>query len=251
MQLLVLCPLIFLASFVDSIAGGGGLISLSSYNAVGIVGTTSLGTNKFASSIGTIISSANYIRTKNYHLPSLIPSLIGSIAGSALGSRVALMISTKSFSIIMLILTPIVAILTLKKKTFQVDKTKSFTLKQYIIIGLLTGLIVGFYDGFFGPGTGMFLQLGFIAILNLEPVKAAGNARIVNLGSNLAATITFIASKNVLYSIALPCAVASLLGGLTGSQLAIKKEVKIIKPLMLVVLSILFLKVLLDFLGVL
>lgn len=147
----------------------------------------------------------------------------------------------------MIVLTPIVAVITLIKKNFQPYTGKPFKNSKYIIIGLLTGLIVGFYDGFFGPGTGMFLQLGFIMILKLEPIKAAGNARIVNWASNITAVITFIISKNVLYKIAIPCAACSILGNFIGSQLAIKKDVKIIRPIMLLVVILLFIKIVLDF----
>lgn len=147
----------------------------------------------------------------------------------------------------MIVLTPIVAVITLLKKNFQPYTGKSFSNFKYISIGLVTGLVVGFYDGFFGPGTGMFLQLGFITILKLEPIKAAGNARIVNWASNITAVITFIISKNVLYQLAVPCAACSIIGNLVGSQLAIKKDVKIIRPIMLLVVILLFIKIVADF----
>lgn len=251
MQLLILCPLIFLASFIDAIAGGGGLISLTSYNAVGIVGVQSLGTNKFSSFFGNTLSCINYIRTKNFHLVSMIPALIGAIVGSTIGSKIALLVSGEKFSLIMLIATPIVFAFTVMKKNFQPYNGKQFSNTKYIVISLIIGLVVGCYDGFFGPGTGMFLQLAFIAILKLEPKKAAGTARIVNWGSSLAANITFITSGNVLFTVGIPCAICSIVGGLLGSQLAIKKDVKIIRPVMIVVVILLFIKLSLDYLGIL
>lgn len=251
MQLLVLCPLIFLAGFIDSIAGGGGLISLTSFNATGVAGTMGLGTNKLSMSIGTAIASYNFIKTKNYHLPSLFPALAGALIGSALGSRTALIVSNKVLSVFMIIATPIVAVITVMEKNFDKKERTELSRKVYIIAGLATGLVIGFYDGFFGPGTGVLLQLAFISLLKLEPLKAAGNARIVNLGSNIVANITFIISKNVLFSLAIPCAICSILGNFVGSRLAIKKDVKIIKPLMLVVVILLFIKLVLSYFGIL
>lgn len=250
MELLFLCPMIFLAAFVDSIAGGGGLISLNSYNAVGMVGQDALGTNKFSAFVGGIIACVNYIKTKNYHLQSLISSFIGALIGSFLGSKLALSLDKNVFSILMLVATPIVAILTFIKKDFSNKEAKQLSTAKYIIYGALIGLIVGFYDGFYGPGAGMFMQLGFIMICHIEPKKAAGNARMVNLASNMAALITFIISGNVIYKFGIPCAICSIAGNLTGSKLAIKKDVKIIRPVMLIVVGLLFAKILLDFLGI-
>lgn len=250
MKLLFLCSAIFLAAFIDSIAGGGGLISLNSYNVAGITGQDSLGTNKFSSFIGGILACANYIKTKNYHLPSLISAFLGALAGSAAGSNLALSVNKDVFNIIMLVATPIVAVITFIKKDFSNREAKPMSRAMYIIFGALIGIVVGFYDGFYGPGAGMFMQLGFIMICKLEPIKAAGNARMVNAASNLAALITFMISGNVVYAVAIPCACCSIIGNIVGSRMAIKKDVKIIRPVMFIVVSLLFAKILLDFLGV-
>ena len=247
LKLLFLGPMIFLAAFIDSIAGGGGLISLNAYNVGGITGTNSLGTNKFSALTGGIIACANFIRTGNYHLLSLIPAFTGALIGSALGSKTALLVSGNTFSIIMLVCTPVIAAITFFKKDFSNTTAKQLKNSIYILLGSLIGLVVGFYDGFYGPGAGMFMQLGFIMICKLEPRKAAGNARMVNAASNLGSLIVFIASKNVIYSIGIPCALCSILGNYTGSRLAIKKDVKIIRPLMFVVVGLLFAKILFDF----
>ncbi|MBR0521554.1 MAG: TSUP family transporter, partial [Spirochaetales bacterium] len=102
-KLLILCPLVFLAGFIDSIAGGGGLISLNSYHAMGIRDQHALGTNKFTSFIGCTVASVNYIRTGNVHVTSLVPSVICALIGSFLGSRVALGLSSAAFNLIMLV----------------------------------------------------------------------------------------------------------------------------------------------------
>lgn len=247
MNLLFLCPMIFLAGFIDSIAGGGGLISLNSYSIGGLEGTNILGTNKFSSCIGSTFACINYIRTKNYHLVSLIPSVVGAIIGASFGSHLALKIGKETFTLLMLIITPIVAVITIINKDFSNQKPKTFSNYFYIIIGFLIGAVIGFYDGFYGPGTGMFAQLCFITICKLEPKKAAGNTRIMNFTSNIISLITFIGAGSVIYSIGIPCAACSVLGNVLGSKLAIKKDVKVIRPVMFVVVCLLFAKVLFDF----
>jgi hypothetical protein len=249
-QLLILCPLIFLAGFVDSIAGGGGLISLNSYQAVGIRDQYALGTNKFSSLVGCTIASVNYIRTGNVHVVSLIPAIIGAFVGSYFGSKVALGIDPRVFNLVMLIATPIVALLVFFKKDYSTHAQKQRSTAVYIVLGALIGLVAGFYDGFFGPGAGMFMQLGFIMIAGLEVKKACGNARIVNWASNFAALFNFIRYGYVVYEVAVVCALCSVLGNFIGSRLAIKKDVRIVRPVMLVVTGLLFVKLVLDYTGV-
>ena len=248
-QLLILCPLIFLAGFIDSIAGGGGLISLNSYQAVGIKDQFALGTNKFSSIIGGTVASVNYIRTGNIHVLSLIPSVICALVGSFFGSKVALGISGRAFNLIMLIATPVVALLVFLKKDYSSREHKTKSNAAYILLGALIGLIVGFYDGFYGPGAGMFMQFGFIMIVGLEVKKACGNARIVNWASNLAALFNFVRYGYVVYKVAIICALFSILGNFIGSRLAIKKDVKIVRPVMLIVTGLLFVKLILDYIA--
>lgn len=249
-QLLILCPLIFLAGFVDSIAGGGGLISLNSYQAVGIRDQYALGTNKFSSLVGCTIASVNYIRTGNVHLVSLIPAIAGAFVGSFFGSKVALGIDGRVFNLVMLIATPVVALLVFFKKDYSAHEQKQHSRAAYIILGALIGLVAGFYDGFYGPGAGMFMQLGFIMIAGIEVKKACGNARIVNWASNFAALFNFIRYGYVVYEVAVVCALCSILGNFIGSRLAIKKDVRVVRPVMLVVTGLLFVKLVLDYAGV-
>ena len=248
-QLLILCPLIFLAGFIDAIAGGGGLISLNSYQAAGIKDQFALGTNKFSALVGGTIASINYIRTGNVHVISLIPSVIFALIGSFFGSTVALGISGRAFNLIMLIATPAVALLVFMKKDYSTHEQKPKSAFAYIVLGALIGLVVGFYDGFYGPGAGMFMQFGFIMVAGLEVKKACGNARIVNWASNFAALFNFVRYGYVVYNVAIVCALFSILGNFIGSRLAIKKDVKIVRPVMLIVTGLLFVKLIVDYLA--
>lgn len=246
-QLLILCPLIFLAAFIDSIAGGGGLISLNSYQAVGIRDQFALGTNKFSSFFGSTIASINFIRTGNVHWVSLVPAVAAALGGSYAGSRLAIGMDARTFSLIMLIATPVVAALVFFKKDYSGHREKVKSKAVYVLLGILIGAVVGFYDGFYGPGAGMFMQFGFIMIAGLEVKKACGNARIVNWASNLAALVNFVRFGVVVYEVAVVCALFSIAGNFVGSRLAIKKDVKVVRPAMLVVTGLLFVKIAFDY----
>ncbi|HKL59798.1 MAG TPA: TSUP family transporter, partial [Sphaerochaeta sp.] len=111
------------------------------------------------------------------------------------------------------------------------------------------GLLLGAYDGFFGPGTGMFLTILFTSVIGLDLLRSSGTAKVVNLASNVAALITFIRFGNINYSIAIPCAISAIIGGYIGSGLAIRGGVKVIRPVMLFVLSLLLLKVITSTFG--
>lgn len=246
--LFILCPLIFTAGFIDSIAGGGGLISLTSYMACGLPPTVALGTNKFSAIIGGTFACTNYIRTRNYDIQSLIPSFIASLIGSQIGSRCSLIIDERIFSILLLIATPIIAVIVILDKNYAGHEKEMSAVKRAVICFLIC-LLVGFYDGFYGPGAGMFMQMGFILLAGLSIKKACGNARISNWASNFGSLVTFVSTGNVLYRIAIPCALCSIIGNYLGSRLAIKKDVKIVKPMMIVVVALLFVKIALDFFG--
>ena len=245
-QLLIACPLVFLAGFVDSIAGGGGLISLPAYYLTGIPPHFALGTNKLSSSIGTIFSTATYVR-EGFVYKRIIPvSIAGALIGSWIGARCALLLDEIYLQWIMIVLVPVIAvIIVFKKELFAPDERDISNTKEQITTATIA-LTIGWYDGFFGPGAGMFIMLAFIGILKLNPVTAGGNAKIVNLCSNLAAVAAFAVSGKIIYTLALPCAVFAILGNLIGAKLTIKKGAKIIKPVMLVVVLILLITVARD-----
>ncbi len=243
--LLILCPLVFLAGFVDSIAGGGGLISLTSYMACGLPTTVALGTNKFSAVVGGTFASANYIKTKNYDITSLVGAFISALIGSWLGAGATLLIDARVFSIIILVATPLIAALVLFDKNYA-GHERTLPNAKKVFISIAIGLTVGFYDGFYGPGAGTFMQMGFILLAGISVKKSCGNARMVNWASNFGSLMNFIRTDNVMFRIAIPCALCSIVGNYLGSRLAIKKDVKIVKPMMLIVVSLLFVKLLID-----
>jgi len=246
---LILYVLVFLAGFVDSIAGGGGLISLPAYLFIGIPSHNALATNKLSSTIGTVFSTFRYAKGKAIIYSVGIPSVIGSLIGSHIGARLALVISDTVLKVILSILIPIAAVFVFvanprRDRNLAIDQKVSK--RKTVIISGLIGLIIGTYDGFFGPGTGTFLIILYVSILSMNHVNASGTAKIVNLASNIGALLTFIAGGKVLYFVGLPAALFGIVGNWIGSGLALKKGVNVIKPVMIIVLVILFAKILMD-----
>jgi uncharacterized membrane protein YfcA len=242
-MLVILCLIVGLAGFIDSIAGGGGLISLSAYVAFGIPSHYALGTNKFSSFSGSLIASAQYVHERDFEPRTAVSSVIGAFVGSAFGSRVSLLMDDKAFAIMLFILVPALAVITIFKKDWDHEGREVRITGARILICLAFSILIGFYDGFFGPGTGMFLTLMFALVISLDSRKSCGNAKLVNLSSNAAALATFIINKVVVYQVAIPCALCSMLGNFLGSRLVVKKGAAAVKPMMLIVMAMLLIKV--------
>lgn len=241
----IIYPLLFFTGFVDSIAGGGGLISLSSFFAIGLPSHLALGTNKASAVLGTGLSAAYFVRKGHVRWDSAVTAFFGAIVGSTAGARLALFIDERVITICMLVIVPLVAAFIIFKKDMgAVEKT--LTPRRIFVYSLLVGLVIGLYDGFIGPGTGMFLILAFTAVLGFNPLTACGNTKIVNFASNIAASAMFMYSGDVDYGLAIPCAPCSIAGNFLGTRLAIRNGVKIVRPMMLFVVVLLLAKVAWD-----
>ncbi len=242
--LLILLPIIFFGAFVDAIAGGGGLITLTAYVAVGLPAQSALGTNKFTSSLGTTIASAQYISKRAVSWTVAAVAIPASFIGSAIGSGLAERWAGDYLAYLLVILVPAIAVFMLLNPDFGSAKIRSRS--TVLTISFLLSLLIGCYDGFFGPGTGMLLTLVFSSLVGLELLEASGTARLVNLSSNVAALVLFLHHRSVVFSIAIPCAVASIIGGWAGSRLALQVGKRLVKPIMLFVLLLLLAKVIID-----
>ena len=247
-QLLISCPLVFLAGFVDAVAGGGGLISLPAYYMAGLPPHLALGTNKLSSSAGTVFSTAAYLREGYVYKPLIPVSVAGALLGSWIGARCALLMDEQILRWVMLFVIPALALITILKKDLLTPGERNMPhVREQLITAVIT-LTIGWYDGFFGPGTGTFLMLAFVCILRLDAVTACGNTKLVNLCSNLAAVAAFITGGSIIYALALPCAVFSVLGHAIGAKITIKNGAKIIRPVMLAVVAVLMVTIIKDIL---
>lgn len=247
-MLLTVCPLVFLASLVDAIGGGGGLISLPAYLVAGLPAQMASGTNKCSACFGTLLATIRYGRSgKILYKPALL-AVAGAIPGSFLGSQVQQLLPESTVRAFMLVAIPAVAVLLLLKRDLS-GKPKAMDRKR-LTICFFIGLGCGFYDGFFGPGMGTILIVLFTWVGGMEAVSASGCAKLVNLASNAAALTSFFMGGYVLLPLALPATACSLLGGYLGANLALKKGAQLIRWVMLGVLALLIAKLALEFLGI-
>ena len=233
--------IVFLAGFVDSIAGGGGLLSLTGYYAYGLNPITALSNNKFSSTFGTLFSVANYSRGGVVALKTCLFGIVFSLSGSFIGSSLATVYSDLYFRYLMMVAIPVVTILTIKKKSY--GGRRRFKPSTELCLIASFSFVIGMYDGFFGPGTGMFLTLSF-SFIGFSLLEAAGNSKVLNLASNVIALFVFIHNGSVDFRLGIPCALSSILGNVLGSSLALKFNTRIIKPMLIAVLALLYLEVL-------
>jgi len=245
--LLILCPLIFLAAFIDSIAGGGGLVSLPAYIFVGIPVHTASGTNKFSSSIGTATALVNYIRSGSVDFYAAIPGALGALVGSWIGTRLALSLSPRVLQICLMVTLPLAGIFIFLSRDKKNPVPKAPVENRCkLLLSAVIGLVLGCYDGFFGPGAGMFMTLALSGLVRLELIRAVGTTKIINFASNIASMVTWLVSGKVLFPIAIPCMVCSVAGNFLGSHLAIRIGKKFIRIILALVAILLFVKILWD-----
>lgn len=244
-----LCPLIFVAMFIDSIAGGGGIITIPAYLVTGMPITTVYGTNKFVACAGTAFGAGNYIRKKCVNWTVAFPALCGALIGSFCGAQLALHLSQQVLQICLVVILPVVALVMIFNRGFGDEENQKPMRGKIgtILVGFAIGLIIGCYDGFFGPGTGMFLSLAFVLFERLSLIYATGTTKVVNLASNFAALVAYLIAGTVDFKIAIPCTICSIAGCLLGSQCAIKKGTKFIKSIMIVAAMLLLVKIVWDF----
>ncbi|MBQ3724836.1 MAG: TSUP family transporter [Oscillospiraceae bacterium] len=233
---------VFLASFVDGVAGGGGIISVPTYLIAGLPAHLALGTNKLSSCIGTAVSAGRFIKGGFVDWKLGVPSILLALAGAHLGTRLQLALDERYLKWLLLVVLPIVAVVVLRQRTFPEERGDMPEGRRAAIV-LTASLIVGAYDGFYGPGTGTFLILIYCNLGKMDLRTASGNVKLVNLASNIGALVTSFLSGKVFIVLGLIGAVASIAGHYIGSGMAIKNGAKIVKPVILVVLALLAVKV--------
>ncbi|RJO72743.1 MAG: sulfite exporter TauE/SafE family protein [Myxococcales bacterium] len=249
LQLAIVVGLVFLAGFVDSIAGGGGLISLPAYFAVGLPPHAALATNKFSSFCGTFTAVLRYFNAGKIRLKIGLIAALGALAGSAAGAKAALFVHASVIRTVMLVLAPTVLVFFIVHKKILPPSDGKGGVAHETVKACLIGAVVGLYDGFFGPGTGTFLTIGFHFLLRFDLVTASANARLSNLASNAGALAVFLVNAQVVFPLALYAAAGGIAGNLIGSSLAIQRGERIVRPLLIVVLVLLLAEVVRQQIG--
>ncbi len=246
-MLLFLMGMTGFAGFVDSAAGGGGLISLPAYLFAGLPVHYTYGTNKFSAACGTTFATVNFFKNGAMNVKIGILAAAGSFVGSALGSHIVLLLSDEALRAMMLVILPIAAVLILWRRKLPDENRDDGTLNlKKAVLALAIGLGIGLYDGIFGPGTGTFAIIAFTTLMGFDLRTANGNAKVLNLASNYASLITYLMSGLVVFSVGIPCAISGIAGNLLGSHFALKNGAKFIRPMMMVVLVLLLGKLISD-----
>jgi len=238
----------FVAGFVDAVVGGGGLIQVPALFVLKpeLPPATLFGTNKLASIVGTGNATWQYARRVQLPWRILLHTAGTAFVFSFLGARAVSYLNPNALRPLIIVLLVAVFIYTLIKKDFgQLHAPKLSPLQQRYC-GIVMGVVMGFYDGFFGPGTGSFLVFAFVGIFGFSFLLASASAKVVNVATNAAALAWFIPTGHVLYQAALPMAVSNLAGSWCGAHLAIKRGSGFVRVLFICVVALLLAKMIWD-----
>lgn len=239
----ILAPAAFFAGLVDAVVGGGGLIQipvlLASFPQTSI--PTLFGTNKVSSIAGTGASLWRYARAVQIHWRLVLPATAAAVLGAWLGAAVVAWISREAMRPLVIVMMLTVAIYTfLRKNLGQTETHEPRPSDPWW--GALFGLLIGFYDGFFGPGTGSFLIFGFVRLFGMDFVRASASAKVINTATNISAISFFASHGPILWAVGLIMAICNLAGAQIGTHLALKHGAGFIRKAFLGVVAILIFK---------
>lgn len=247
-QYLIVCPLVGLAAFVDAVAGGGGLISLPAYLIAGLPVQYAIATNKMSACMGATIAAGKYAKAGFIPWKTAIPCVAFAMLGSSLGAKIALMLSDYFFKRLILVILPLTAVYILKDKS-MIEAKEPLSFWKTVIIGCIVSFVIGIYDGFYGPGTGVFLILLLTGLAHFNLKQANGLCKAINWSTNVSALTVFILNGRVMLALGLTAGCFSIVGGYLGARTFEKKGAQTVRPLMLVILVIFFIKVLSEILA--
>lgn len=225
----------FVAAFIDSTVGGGGLISLPALLGLGMPPYLALGTNKLAGTISSATSSYTFIRNGKFDKKLMLILFPVSLVGAYFGAKTVLFVPQDFLKVLVVIMMALIFVYTLFNKRFGQDANYKGLTKFTLGLGIPLTFLIGFYDGFFGPGTGSFFVFVMVLLFGYDFVIAAGNGRILNLASNISALFVFTMEGKVVFMTGLIMGVAMLLGANLGARMAIKTGVRYVRPLFLIV----------------
>jgi uncharacterized membrane protein YfcA len=235
--LLFLCLAAFAAGFIDAIVGGGGLIQtpmglilLPAFPVAQVIGSL-----KIPAFCGTSLAAMQYMDKVKMHWKLLVPMVFVAAAAAFAGSALLLYVSNTFMKPLLLVVLLLLVVYTYLNKSFGMHAEKNHSAGRQIVYGILISAVIGFYDGFIGPGTGSFLVLSFIAIMGFDFLHASAHAKLVNLSTNLGSILLFLILGKILWWVALPMAACNAAGGWMGAKLAIHKGNKFIRIFFLIV----------------
>lgn len=242
----LVCVLVFLAGYVDAIAGGGGLISLPAYLIAGLPTHAAIATNKMSSTMGTFVATWHYARSGLINLRMALPCIACAFVGSGAGSTLLLCVGDEFLRVLLLVLLPATAIYVLRSKSLAGEVTRSYAATKTALIAMAIALVIGFYDGFYGPGTGTFLLLALTGLAHLRLDAAAGITKAINLSTNVASLVIFLAHGQTIIALGLVAGVFGIAGNYLGSHRFTEQGAGVAKPLIIFVIAVFFVKAVFD-----
>ena len=235
----------FLGGFIDAIAGGGGLITLPAIMAMGVPPHLALGTNKLQGVFGSFTATLNFTKKGLIDYKECFVGIVFTFIGAAIGATLILFLNANFLKIIIPFLLIAIFIYTLfMPKIGESDRAAKMKERLFYVI---FGLMLGFYDGFFGPGAGSFWMFAMVELIGLNLKKAVAHTKALNFTSNIVALGVFMAGGQILWLVGFLMAVGQILGAYFGSNLVIKKEVKFIRTMFLIVVAATICKLLFDY----
>ncbi len=242
---LIVCPMLFLTGLVDAIGGGGGLISLPAYLLAGVPIHQTIATNKLSSACGTALATARFVKEGFVNWKIAVPTIVLAVLGSSLGANLSLAMEEAVMEKALFVALPVVAFLVLNPKIFHDNAAGAAVLsrKLWITAGA-SAFLVGIYDGFYGPGTGTFLIIAFTVFAGLDIRTANAQTKVINLTTNITSLVIFLMGGQVVVPLGLAAAVCNMAGNYVGAGLAMTKGSRITRPVIVLVLGLLFLKIL-------
>lgn len=242
---LTVCPLLFLAGFVDAVGGGGGLISLPAYLLAGLPYQMAVGCNKLSATCGTVLTAARFLKNGFINIKLSIPTIFAAIAGSSIGANLMLRMDNSFMQTLLLVLLPVTAAVVMHPKLFRNNPHGQLTLDtQTWITAIAVALVMGFYDGFYGPGSGTFMIIAFTLFAKMSLPHANAQTKVINLTTNITSLTILLMEGSVLLSLGLAGAVCNMTGSFLGTGIAIKNNTRITRPVILLVMILLFVKIL-------
>ena len=242
---LVVCPLLFLAGFVDAIGGGGGLISLPAYLLAGLPYQMAVGCNKLSATCGTVLTAARFMKNGFINIKLAVPTIFAAVLGSSVGANLMLRMDNSFMQTLLLVLLPISALVVMHPKLFRDNPHGQLRLDAKTWITAITvALVMGFYDGFYGPGSGTFMIIAFTLFAKMSLPQANAQTKVINLTTNITSLTILLLEGSVLLPLGLAGAVCNMAGSFLGTGIAIKNNTRITRPVILLVMILLFVKIL-------
>lgn len=241
LPILALGAFAFLAGFIDAVVGGGGLIQIPALLVLQpqLAPAAVFGTNKFAAIWGTASATVQYARRVPIDWRIVLPAALVAMVTSYLGAHAVSLIDKATLKPLVLALLVVLLVYTLWKKDFGALHAPRLGNGMQYVAAAATGGVIGFYDGFFGPGTGSFLIFAFVGLFGFGFLPASASAKAVNSITNLAALVYFATSGSVVYALAVPMAICNVAGSIIGSRLAIAKGNQFVRGLFVIVVGLL------------